>query len=415
MQNRYDLVIYGATGFTGSVATKHLMETNDLNGLRIAIAGRDQQKLQELQQSCKIKPDIIIADSTNQASVDAMVQSTKSILNFAGPFAKYAEPVISACAKSGTHYLDITGETAFIRTMIDKYQEQAKTSGARIIPFCGFDSIPSDLTSFLALKTASEKNIKLNEMSLYYQIKGGLNGGTLATVLNMAETNSLSDIQNGNILIADESWPIEPQTRSAPRYEANFSRWSSSFFMGPVNKAVVRRSAWLRSHMNDAPEKTEANFLYEERLLMPKNYGFTHAYLTTGFLAGFGMLSKTAIGRDLIRKYGPAPGQGPNEEKRLGGFFSVQLIGRSANQDKVKISMEREGDPGNEITAALAIECARLTAANDFATSEKGFLTPSVAFGTRLFEKLENAGFRFKTEIMDDLTEEMQKTNIVRP
>src|SRR3990167_6170350 len=159
MQNRYDLVIYGATGFAGSVATKHLMESSNLNGMRVAIAGRNKQKLEDLQKLCKFKPDIIIADSNDPASVESMAQSTKVVLNFAGPFAKYAEPVIAACAKLGTHYLDITGETAFIRTMMDRYQEQAKASGARLIPFCGFDSIPADLTTFLALEAASANNV----------------------------------------------------------------------------------------------------------------------------------------------------------------------------------------------------------------------------------------------------------------
>lgn len=137
-----------------------------------------------------------------------MIQSTKAVLNFAGPFAHYAESVISACAKWGTHYLDITGETDFIRTMMDKYQKQAKESGARLIPFCGFDSVPADLTTFLALQAASENNIKLDELCLYYQTKGGpINGGSLATALNMAETNAWSDMSNSNILISDESWP----------------------------------------------------------------------------------------------------------------------------------------------------------------------------------------------------------------
>ena len=339
------------------------------------------------------------------------MQSTKAVLNFAGPFAKYAEPVISACAKSGTHYLDITGETAFIRTMMDRYQEQAKASGARLIPFCGFDSIPADLTTFLALEAASANNVKLDELCLYYQIKGGFNGGTLETTMNMAENNSLADMSNSNILIPDESWPKEPKDNCAPRYESDFSRWSSSFFMAPVNKAVVRRSAWLRSHLSEAAE-SEPDFHYEERLLMPQNYGFIKACLTTGFMAGFGLLSSTAIGRQLVRKYGVHPGEGPSEEERLKGFVRVQLVGRSADQDKVKISMERQGDPGNEVTVALALACARLVAANDFVTEEKGFLTPSVAFGKRLFERLEAAGFNFKTELVGKaLTDQMHENN----
>lgn len=410
MQNRYDLVIYGATGFAGSVATKHLMESP--NEMRVAIAGRNRQKLEDLQQLCKIKPDIIIADSNDTASVESMVQSTKVVLNFAGPFAKYAEPVIAACAKSGTHYLDITGETAFTRTMIDRYQEQAQKSGARLVPFCGFDSVPADLTTYLALKTASEQKFMLDELRLCYQIKGGLNGGSLATALNMAENNTFM-LPDSNILIPDENWPKDPEASRYPQYESTFSRWSAFFHMGPTNNAVVRRSAWLRSRVHEANSEPEPVFHYEERLLMPQNYGFIHACLTTCFVKGFGSLSSTAIGRELIRScYGLEPGQGPSEEERLAGTFHVQLVGRSRGQDKLTISMERQGDPSNEITSALAIECARLMATNNFATEEKGFLTPSVAFGMSLFEHLKTAGFHFKTELFDqELVDQVQETN----
>lgn len=407
MQNRYDLIIYGATGFAGSVATKHLMESSNLNGMRVAIAGRNQQKLENLQKLCKSKPDIIIADSNDPASVESMAQRTKVVLNFAGPFAKYAEPVIAACAKLGTHYLDINGETAFTRTMIDRYQAQAQKSGARLVPFCGFDSVPADLTTYLALKTASEHKLKLDELCLCYEIKGGLNGGSLATALNMAENNTFM-LPDSNILISDENWPRELEASRSPRYESTFSRWSAFFHMAPTNNAVVRRSAWLRSHLHETNSESEPVFHYEERLLMPENYGFIHACLTTCFVKGFGLLSSTAIGRELIRWcYGLEPGQGPSEEERLAGHFHVSLVGRSAGQDKLKISMEHQGDPSNEVTSALAIECARLMVTNDFATEEKGFLTPSVAFGMSLFEHLKTAGFDFHTEIAD----QMQETN----
>ena len=398
MKNRFDLVIYGATGFTGSIATKRLMESSHLNGMRVAIAGRDKQKLEVLQTLCKIKPDIIIADSTNPASVEEMVQSTKVVLNFAGPFAKYAEPVIRACAKWGKHYLDITGETAFIRTMIDRYQSQAKASGACLIPFCGFDSVPADITTFLAFEMASENQIKLDQLSLYYLMKGGYNGGTLETALYIAENQSMADISNANILIPDDSWPKDKNDSFAPRYESNFARWSTYFFMAPVNKAVVRRSAWLRSRLNIVSSDSQPNFHYKERWLMPEKYGFIKACLSTGFVFVFSLLIHYSLGRKLVRKFGRASGQGPSEEQRLAGFVRVQLVGRSASQDKIKISMERQGDPGNEMTVALAIECAHLAVDNSFVTKERGFLTPSIAFGNHLFDRLKAAGFNFKTE-----------------
>lgn len=398
MQGKFELTVYGATGFTGSVATRHLMQSPLLSGMRIAIAGRNQGKLEALQQSCDTKPDIVIADSHDPASVDAMVQNSNVVLNFAGPFARYAEPVISACAKYGTHYLDITGETTFIRDMIEKYQEQAQASGARLIPFCGFDSVPADLTTLLALETASANQLNLDELHLYYQIKGGYNGGSLETFFNMAETGSLPAKTGPDVLVPEASLPPALAASSAPRYEPDFSRWSASFFMAPINKAVVRRSTWLRSQLHEMPEP---DFQYDERLLMPATYGCFRAYVTTIITAGFGFLSQTSFGRDLLRWCVPAPGEGPSETERLAGFFRVQLVGRRAGYTRIKIGMEREGDPGNEITAALAIECARLAMENRFATDLRGFLTPAVAFGNPLRSYLEAVGFRFKIEQMD--------------
>lgn len=187
MQTKFDLIIYGATGFTGQLAAQYMMRRGIADHLRIAIAGRNLQKLEALQKSCEIKPAILIADSTQVTSIVQMVQQTKVILSLAGPFALYGEPVIAACAKFGVDYLDITGETPFIRSMIKRYQKQALETGARLIPFSGFDSIPADLSVYLGLAAARDRNIELDEMCFYYQIKGGFNGGTLASALNMAE------------------------------------------------------------------------------------------------------------------------------------------------------------------------------------------------------------------------------------
>lgn len=397
MQTAFDLVIYGATGFTGRLASQYLTRAGSAEGLRVAIAGRNQEKLEAIQQSCHRKPQIVIADSTRPESIDAMVQKTKVVLSFAGPFAIHGEPVVAACAKWGRDYLDITGETPFIRSMIERYQKEAETTGARLIPFSGFDSIPADLTVYLALAAARSRGFLLDELSLYYQIRGGLNGGTLASALNIAEHSTGRELFDPNILIPDSSWPRGPKPDLKPRYEPVLERWTAPFFMGPINKAVVRRSSWLRAQQG----KPDHPFQYEERMVVGRNLGPVQAGLTTGVLAGFSVLTGNKMGRSLLRRFGPKPGEGPSDEARKNGFFRGQLVCRSQGLCKLIVRMEREGDPGNDVTVALSCETARLAAENAYQQQNlKGFVTPTVAFGDQLTKRLEQAGFRFRTEFV---------------
>lgn len=395
MQKEFDLIIYGATGFTGRLAAQYLLRKNIGSHLRIAIAGRDLQKLKEVQQSCEIKPALIVADSTHPASINEIVQKTHVILSLAGPFALYGEPVIAACAKFGVHYLDITGETPFIRNMIKRYQSEAQNTGARLIPFSGFDSVPADLCVYLALDAAQRQHVNLDQLSFYYRIKGGFNGGTLATALNMAEHHA-NELFDENSLIPDSTWPKDNISYFKPSYESYLQRWSAPFFMEPINRAVVRRSAWLRTQLC----KERNIFHYEERLVMGKRFGFLQASLAIGMLATFGLLSRSSIGRKLIRRLGPKPGEGPSEEIRRQGYFRGTLICRSESIAKLAVHVEREGDPGNEITIALAAESACLAVENAFSSNAKGFLTPSTAFGDQLVKQLEKVGFRFKIEFL---------------
>ncbi len=395
MSKEFDLIIYGATGFTGKLATLYLMNSESAENLSVAIAGRSESKLKLLQESCKIKPATIVADSANQASIDSMVQKTKVLLSFAGPFALYGEPIIAACAKYGVDYLDITGETLFIRKMIEKYQEQAQGTGARLIPFSGFDSVPADLTVYLALKIAKAQGFNIDSMSFYYKLKGGLNGGTLATALYQPDYKNSGSLFNPNNLIFDEAWPKGKINKSLkPNFESYIKRWAVPFFMGPINNAVVRRSTWLRSKLGEKSNE----FNYQERLIMSEKFGYAKSLLSVGALAGFGLLAKSSLGRKFIENIGPKPGEGPSDEVRENGYVKGQLICRSNGDCKLAVSIERKGDPGNNVTVALAIESAKLAAENAFKTDLKGFITPSVAFGDELVARLKKTDFVFETK-----------------
>ena len=389
----FDLVIYGATGFTGTLSTKRLTKKGQNENLRIAIAGRNQQKLEQLQASCEVKPGIINADSADIKAIEAMVQRTKVVLNFAGPFALYAEPVIAACAKYGKDYLDITGETPFIRSMIEKYQQQALSTGSRLIPFSGFDSVPADLGVYRALAIAKDKDIMIDDMCHYYLLKGGLNGGTLASALNAAESKQELGAQS---LIPSNSRKLKKSIAFKPIFEPMLQRWSAPFFMGPINQAVVERSIWLRSEIGESVNP----FQYQERVLVGKGNGYLKASFVIGVLIGLRLLTMTSLGRTLLRRFGPKPGEGPSEEIRRNGITKGQLICRSQGESKMILGMEYPGDPGNEATVAMANASALLATENAFVDNRKGFLTPTTAFGDRLMGRLEASGFKFSTEFV---------------
>ncbi|MCX6129499.1 MAG: saccharopine dehydrogenase NADP-binding domain-containing protein [Proteobacteria bacterium] len=394
MKTEFDLIVFGATAFTGRLAAQYLLSPSDRAPLRIALAGRNLKKLEDLALQCQVKPQIIYADSSDQASIDTMVARTRCVLSFAGPFSLYGEPLIAACARLGRDYLDITGETPFIRQMIERYQNLAESTGARLIPFSGFDSVPADLCMHLARSASQSRGISLDDFSFYYQLQGGFNGGTLASALHMAESAEGRQLFNPNALILDARWPKGPRSAMGPSFEAVLQRWSFPFFMNPVNRAVVRRSAWLLA----PADQTAARFGYEERLLVGRSLGALQAGLGTGLLAGFGFLTGSKAGRSILNALGPKPGEGPSAERRKHGFFRGQLIGRSQNLAKIIIRMQGEGDPGNELTIRMACESARLAAENLFKTEQKGFLTPSVAFADDLVQRLGHAGFRFETQ-----------------
>ena len=396
MAQEFDIIIYGATGFTGQLATKYLTRDGSGHNLRVAIAGRNEQKLQAISQQCAQRPAVIVAAKEEVGLTQAMVQRTAVILNFAGPFALHAEPIIAACVKFGRHYLDITGESPFIRQMIDRYDAAAVDSGSRLIPFSGFDSVPADLMALIALNCAKDHDVQLDQLSAYYQLRGGLNGGTLASMLNIAKSTPLNALFDAKMLIADPQWSCPPCRRSLPRYEELLKCWSAPFFMGAINQAVVQRSQWLRAQSGDQVVPCA----YEEFQIVSRRFT---AVTSVGICALLAMLSQamtTKHGRGIVKRLGPKPGEGSSPAVQGRAWFKARLIGRAGGAAKVVVHMSAKGDPGNAVTVALACESARLAAEGKFSTSRRGFLTPSVAFSSDLQQRLEIAGFKFESKML---------------
>ncbi len=399
MATPYDVVLYGATGFTGR-QTAHYFAAHAPAGLRWAVAGRNRAKLDRLLEGLAGDPGCIVADSSDPASVDAMCVQARVLLTTAGPFAKYGDPVVDACVRHKTHYVDITGETPWVRRVIDRNHGRASEDGTRIVPLCGFDSIPSDLGTLMVVEHLRARGTATKSVSASFKAKGGLNGGTMDSAITLGDSGDAAQLGDTLLLNPPTHQSREERKRSRDRrtvdYDATRGVWLAPFFMAPVNTRVVRRSNALFAQHGEGygPE-----FAYTEAMEMrskAKAWGLT---------LGMGLFEK-AIGSDLGRKVlarvSPDPGEGPSESVMDGGFFRVRLVGEGEDGQRVLGVMQADGDPGNRVTVkclcesalALATQLDELPGGPD----RGGVLTPAFALGLPLLDRLRAAGFEARVE-----------------
>ncbi len=389
----YDVVIYGATGFTGSQAAEYF-DDHVGGALRWAIAGRNASKLNDLRADLRTKPDVIVADAQDDTAVDAMVARARVILTTAGPFARYGEAIVRSCAARGVDYVDITGETPWVRRMIDRYEPKALASGAKIVPFCGFDSVPSDLGVYLLVEHFRAAGKGTRSVRAFQRAQGGINGGTIASMTNMlasADRNVFDDpllLNPDGHRTSDEA--LANRDPVAPEFDPDLQRWVAPFFMAPINTRVVRRSHALASE-RQAPYGNR--FRYQEFWDLGPSTGYA-----VNALAAFGMgffqsiMRMPGVGR-AVAAIAPAPGDGPSEETMDSGYYQCRLVGTADDGTKAWALIAGRGDPGNRATVKFACESAlALATQRDQLPDGAGFLTPASAFGNVLIERLRNAG-----------------------
>lgn len=386
----FDIAVYGASGFTGRLAAKVLAEDSTI---KLVIAGRDLSKLETVAKSCRHPPALFVADAQDHEKIRELVAQTKVILNFAGPFSRYAETLIAACAEIGRSYCDITGETFFIADMIARYQQKALASGATLIPMAGFDSVPADVTSFLAIEEARKHNLNITRMDHYYRVRGGFNGGTIETAMTMGDPATKARIQDENILIPDKDWRRPVADPEGPRFEPFLRAWTAPFFMQLTNAPVVRRSRFL------AGDKAFADTKYSESLIFGSGFfGHVVALGASKVFGSFMKLCDHAAGRKIIRMIAPAPGEGPTEASQARGFYSGTLLAREGDKVRVVVKMKAQGDPSNIFTVLCASEMALLLLREK--TQSHGFTTGTGAFGHSLINRLRNKGVTIEAKVL---------------
>jgi short subunit dehydrogenase-like uncharacterized protein len=381
-QAEFDIIIYGASGFTGRLVAEYLTA----RGIkRWAMAGRSLEKLAEVRDLMGAPADtpLIAADSDDAIAVKAMCERTRVILTTVGPYQLYGNKLVAACAETGTDYVDLCGEPAWMREMIDAHDETAKKSGARITFSCGFDSIPFDLGVWFLQQEAVKKFGKPTPRvkGRVRKMQGGASGGTIASLtatMKAAAKNPkiIGLLKSSFALTPGFEGPSQP-SGLIPEYDRATGTWTAPFVMAPINTKNVHRSNFLLGHV------WGADFVYDEMLI------------TTMGEAGKAMA-------EAIAKANPfgdaklAPGEGPSKEEREAGFYDVLFIGENPDGTDIRVSVTGDRDPGYGSTSKMIAEAALTLLETDTAG---GVVTPGGIIAAPLLKRLEaHAGLRFVVE-----------------
>ncbi|MDB9818510.1 saccharopine dehydrogenase NADP-binding domain-containing protein [Pelagibacterales bacterium] len=390
MDKKFDIIIYGATGFTGSLGAKYMDKYS--NEFKWAIAGRDSSKLEKLQNEIPGKPEIVIADANDEQALLKLTASTKVVASYAGPFNKYSNLLVKACVETGTHYVDITGEAIWVRDLIDNYHQRCIDNKIKIIPACGYDSIPSDLGTYF---TAKQINEPLKSIFAYHNMSGGVSGGTIESAFTMRDFKSKHKMGHPFLLNPEGSYSKNQKLLSKDYFSIKknkkLNKWVIPFVMAITNTRPVRRSAAL---MEAKQQSYGPDFVYNEFQMVNK---YSVALITTVSLAVLGMIIVSPF-RNFLRKFFPKPGTGPNEKTRNNGWYEALFVAKTTKNQEYVYRMYGKGDPGYKSTSMFLVESA-ISLLNNSDIGEYGVLTPATGLGDDLIIRLKDQGVLFEGPI----------------
>ena len=385
MDREYQIILYGATGFTGKLCAEYLRD--NYPEIKWAIAGRDNQKLNDLKNSLNLNCDIYVASGDDKESIDKFVTKTRVVLSTAGPFARYSNLIVKSCVENKTHYTDITGENHWVKDLIDEHHEKASEEGTRIIPSCGYDSIPSDMGVFYSVQQMGKP---VKKVTVYHSGQGGVSGGTTETMFTIGP---LPKEKRDPFLLNPENSVSEKQKKlSKDGFEIkkikNTDSYSGIGLMSFANTRVVRRS----SALYDAGQKSYgSDFIFRELGSYPSKRSARLA--SFGLIFAFIVISTPL--RHIVRRFLPKPGEGPDKVTRENGWFRG-LFKVEAEDGEVKyFQIYGDGDPGYKATAQMVCESAITLATCDNLNSG-GVLTSAYGLGNALLERLSKSGIKFE-------------------
>jgi len=385
MDKEYQIILYGATGFTGKLCAEYLK--NNYPEIKWAIAGRDKEKLENLKESLDLDCKIFVANGDDKTSVDNFVSRTEVVLSTAGPFARYSNSVVKSCVENKTHYTDITGENHWVKDLIDQHHEKASEEGTRIIPSCGYDSIPSDMGVYYSVQQMGKP---VKKVTVFHSGQGGVSGGTTETMFTIGP---LPKEKRDPFLLNPENSVSEKQRKlSKDGFEIkkieNTDSYSGMGLMSFANTRVVRRS----SALYDADQKSYgSDFIFRELGSYPSKRSARMA--SFGLIFAFLVISTPL--RYIVRRFLPKPGEGPDKVTRENGWFKG-LFKVEAEDGEVKyFQIYGDGDPGYKATAQMVCESAITLATCDNLNSG-GVLTSAYGLGNALLERLSKSGIKFE-------------------
>ncbi|HEU4331192.1 MAG TPA: saccharopine dehydrogenase NADP-binding domain-containing protein [Lapillicoccus sp.] len=396
----YDLVVFGATGLAGRLLAAYLAREAP-SGMRVALAGRSRERLENVRADLPAAAQewpLVVCDATDHAQVAHLARSTRVVVTTVGPYARYGLQLVRACAEAGTHYADLTGEVLFVRDAIDAAHETAASSGARIVTACGFDSIPSDLGVLLLFREAERQGLGgLGDTTLLVtRLSGGISGGTVDSIRSQVEALE-ADPERRRILhdpFALSADHLAGPDRSGQRdamyvyRDATTGRWTAPWLMASFNSRIVRRTDSLLGHAYGP------TFRYREAVAFGRGTrGRLEAYVLAAALGtAFTVMSNPRI-RPLADRVLPSPGEGPGAKAREEGYFRFEICTTTASGSRLRSVVAAQGDPGYAATVVMLGESALCLAEDEERLgSEGGVLTPAVAMGDVLVERLRIAG-----------------------
>jgi short subunit dehydrogenase-like uncharacterized protein len=403
-KREFELVLFGATGFTGRLVAEYLTQQKPA-GLRWALGGRSLAKLEAVRaQLGQLDPQLLtlpllVADSSDASGLAAIAGRSRVICSTVGPYALHGQPLVRACAEQGTDYCDLTGEVPFVRDTIDRCHQTAQQTGARIVPCCGFDSLPSDLGVHLLYEHFAAQGMQLASAKYYLEAsKGGISGGTLASMFNLFEQTAHDPVLRR--LLADP-YALNPDRdrdrgpdggdQMGVAWDSAAGRFTGPFVMAAVNSRVVRRSNALRSFAYGR------DFRYSEVMGFGSGPGgLLKATAITAGVGGFFAAASIPPLRDLLRRRLAQSGEGPSREQRDAGFFTVRIVGKSQRESsaaarRATVLIKGHHDGGYGETSRMIGEAA-LCLARDQLPVAGGVLTSAVCLGTPLVERLRKSG-----------------------
>jgi len=413
MSRPYSIVVWGATGFTGRLVCEHIAKDYKGSGLRWAMAGRNQKKMEELRESLKqYDPEITnvpieIADAQDFEAIQKITQKTDVVIATAGPFTLYGSKMVEACVKGKAHYVDITGEVGWMRDMIDSYHGAAKEAGVKIVHTCGYDSQPADLGTYFVVSEMRKRGMVPKYIEgMAGDAKGGFSGGTAASLLLALETGK----EVTDKLAKTRGLNPDPDEKGDDPSDFFMYRWSEAhqsytapFVMAGINTRVVRRSRALYGEWY-GPKLVYSETSQTNSML--GSLGMSSAMGLAGGLLAFPptrwMLSKFVL---------PKPGEGPSRDLMMSGFWTFHMAGVAENGQKLKaVVQDKKRDPGYWGTARMLLESALCLALNqkelqaaEPALVAGGVLTPATAMGPVIIDRLQKAGITF--EVSEVITE----------